>query len=194
MNELTLNNIKTTKVSLIMPENMDISEYADLGLQLSRANHAIHWMLGDYLRYGEPLYGDQYVQVVSDLGFQPETLRNDIYVASRWPIEQRNPDVSYSHHQILSSLPSYIRIKAIGEAHTDDLSTRDCKAIKNRFKSAIDGLDKEDYVTIMETAERQDYGTEATIALFNEFKGQIGMESDTEEVTVAACPACGYEL
>ena len=65
----------------------------------------VHFWIGDLLAYGETRWGTTYAELGERTGFDPGTLRNLKWVASRVAPEQRRPGLSYAHHQEVVRLP-----------------------------------------------------------------------------------------
>jgi hypothetical protein len=55
------------------------------------------------LNYGER-FGDQAIQAVAELDFDPRTLINTKSIASRFPRERRRRDLSFNHHAAVAYL------------------------------------------------------------------------------------------
>jgi hypothetical protein len=61
-------------------------------------------LLGDWISYGNTKFGERYARASKITGYDPQTLMNMVYVASRFPISRRRENLSWSHHEALASL------------------------------------------------------------------------------------------
>ena len=72
----------------------------------SRRRITRRWAIGDWLNFGERKHGETYVQAADELGYNPQFLRVCKMVAAKFPRSQRHPTLLFSHHRVVSSLPS----------------------------------------------------------------------------------------
>jgi len=77
---------------------MSFEDWERLGFSLQRANRAIHWWIGDWLRFGECKYGEKYAQALDETPFVQGTLQNDVWVAKHIEISRRRENLSFNHH------------------------------------------------------------------------------------------------
>ncbi len=62
------------------------------------------WLLGDTLllgekRWGSRVSGSKYEEAMAVTGLSRSTLRNIVLTCSRFPVETRHPELSFTHHQ-----------------------------------------------------------------------------------------------
>jgi len=65
---------------------------------------AAQWWLGDWINYGHARYGERYRRTATLTGYDPQSLMNMAYVASRVPTSRRRENLSWSHHAELAPL------------------------------------------------------------------------------------------
>jgi hypothetical protein len=64
----------------------------------------IQWLLGDWIAYGNLKFGERYARASQITGYDPQTLMNMVYVASRFAASRRRETLSWSHHETLAAL------------------------------------------------------------------------------------------
>src|SRR5262249_23217927 len=81
------------------------AQWERAGNYLSRAAGHLHWLLGDWLNYGEQQWGEMYTeaQEVTGLSYQP--LRDLKWVVSRFELSRRQDKLSFKHHAEVAGLP-----------------------------------------------------------------------------------------
>lgn len=92
-------------VALDLPEQLTQAQWLRRGRELVRVADGVQWALGDWWNFGERRYGDG-VAASARIGYTPETLRRMAKVAGRFDPEQRRADLSWSHHEVVMSLPA----------------------------------------------------------------------------------------
>ena len=99
-------SVATTKVALVLPEDLPYDEWERTGRKLAGILSSSSWWLGDWLIYGKAQYTDRYERAVQAAGLQYQTLRNYAWVAGRIPPARRRDTVSFQHHAEVASLPA----------------------------------------------------------------------------------------
>ena len=87
-----------TRTGLVVNGQPTFAEWACLGGQLSLAEKAIHWAIGDWLNYGAWAYAEKYAQALDDTRFEYQTLANDKWLADKIEFSRRRENLSWSHH------------------------------------------------------------------------------------------------
>lgn len=90
---------------LFLPADLDYDSYESIGAMLGALHQATGFLIGDYLLYGEHTYGEKYAQAALLIGLSPQTLANYQSIAKRVPPGRRHPNVSFSIHGEVASLP-----------------------------------------------------------------------------------------
>ena len=96
--------VEATPTGLVFHGELSYQEWTLLGCQLAKLRRSIHWLIGDWLNYGERRFGEQYAQAMADTGFDYQTLANDKWVASRISPARRREELSFSHHLAVARL------------------------------------------------------------------------------------------
>jgi hypothetical protein len=82
---------------------LDVREWAEAGRRMGSVGRNIQWLLGDWITYGNQKFGERYARAAKITGYDPQTLMNMVYVATRFSISRRRENLSWSHHEALAS-------------------------------------------------------------------------------------------
>lgn len=85
-------------------QELDANEWASAGRRIGVVGRCVQWLLGDWSVYGNEKFGERYSRASKITGYDPQTLMNMVYVASRFPISRRRENLSWSHHEALAAL------------------------------------------------------------------------------------------
>jgi hypothetical protein len=91
------------------------------------AERSCMWIVGDLLNYGETRFGEDFSQVLDDVGYADETLGVAKWVAARFPKDRRVEVLTFTHHQLVAGLEPADADKLLADAVTEKLSTRQLK-------------------------------------------------------------------
>lgn len=95
--------ISPTSLDLTDPE-MTFENYEHLGAYLGRMNRSCSWWIGDWLVFGEGVYGERFAQAVTATGLAEQTLLNRAYVCRNVPRSLRRAAVPFSVHAEVAPL------------------------------------------------------------------------------------------
>jgi hypothetical protein len=90
---------------LSLSSRVEFESWVSLGRRLSSVEKASAWCLGDWLLYGQRVYGERYKTALSCTSFDYQTLRNYAWVARRFDLSRRRDTLSFQHHAEVASLP-----------------------------------------------------------------------------------------
>lgn len=128
--EITVvNSFKLTKQGLIPVGNPTFDEWVNVGKFLKDINQSIHWIIGDWLNYGEAHWGEMYTQAIEDTGFDYKTLSNDKYTASRIDLSRRRENVPHSTHHAVASLNTDKQDEILDKAESEKLTRREVREL-----------------------------------------------------------------
>jgi hypothetical protein len=105
-------------------------EYRDWVLEGRRIGlicRASPWWIGDWLLYGTARWGEMYVEATRITAYDPKSLRNMRYVASRFHLSLRRDNLTWSHHALLASLDADTQTFWLDLASKDRLSVEDLR-------------------------------------------------------------------
>ena len=132
-------SVMTTKVALVMPDEMPFDEWERTGHKLAGIMSSSSWWLGDWLIYGRAKYTDRYERAVQAAGLQYQTLRNYAWVAGRFPPARRRDAVSFQHHAEVASLPVEEQERWLQRTQEDGWSLRQLRgALRTARNAAVE--------------------------------------------------------
>jgi len=95
------------------------------------------WWIGDWLRYGEGKWGEDYKRAFEITGYAYGTLRVAKHVAEAYPnLLSRDNKSSWHSHRIAASLPLDERAGFLREAQENGWTAREVESQANRRKAA----------------------------------------------------------
>ncbi len=83
--------------------------------------------MGDWLLYGTGRWGEMYVAAAKATGYDPKSLRNYRYVASRVSVSLRKDNLTFGHHALVASLEPNAQRTWLERAIHDRLSVEDLR-------------------------------------------------------------------
>jgi hypothetical protein len=86
------------------PTDLDDRNWLAVGRKLGAISRCSQWWIGDWVRYGSVRWGERYTLAARVTGYDPRTLRNMAWIASRFPAERRRHDLTWSHHASVAPL------------------------------------------------------------------------------------------
>ena len=157
---------KSAPVAWKPPDGLDRHAWVSAGVRLGGLSRSSNWWVGDWLRYGTKKWGEKYVTAAKITGYDPHSLENMVYVASRFDISLRRENLSWSHHFLLASLEPEEQRYWLDLATEQKLSVNDLRV---ELRAARHGL-------------KQANDT------------QFALDDEAEGSPIAVCPRCGFEL
>jgi hypothetical protein len=134
--------IEMTNVSWAAPNTLTFDRWVVQGRRLGTIGRGIGWWIGDWLRFGNLLYGEKYVQAAKITGYDSQTLMNMVYVASSIDPSRRLPELSFSHHAEVAALSPEEQDHWLNTAKQSRLSVHDLRLMlrleRNRQESDAD--------------------------------------------------------
>jgi hypothetical protein len=124
-----------TKIGLRMPEQMAFEHWERTGNKLAGIVDSTSWCLGDWLVYGRRQYADRYQHVVNAVGLDYQTLRNYAWVAGRFGILRRRPQLSFQHHAEVAALRREEQDGWLDEAERAKLSVKQLRSLIKMARS-----------------------------------------------------------
>src|SRR5918999_2229404 len=111
-------------VSWCAAEDMSFSEWLEYGRRLGVMGRSAGWWIGDWLSYGNHVFGERYVRAARITGYDAQTLMNMAYVASRFEASRRRGKLSWSHHAEIAAMAPEDQDHWLQRAEADRLSVR----------------------------------------------------------------------
>lgn len=92
------------RINWLPDEELSFEEWATIFAQTWKVHQVMPWILGDILRYGETMFGEDYASVIPETA-AAESLRVYLWVASKIDPSRRIPELSWTHHRYVAALP-----------------------------------------------------------------------------------------
>lgn len=93
-------------IGLVLDDpELSFERYVALGRYLGSLRDLTAWAIGDWLVFGEAVYGERYAQAVEATGRSKATLQNYAWVAAAIPRSRRRSNLTFSHHRLVAKLP-----------------------------------------------------------------------------------------
>jgi hypothetical protein len=92
-----------TSTALTLDPATSYEQWEALGVMLARLSASSCWLIGDWLNFGETVYGERAYQA-ADLGLAVQTVTNYASVARKIPPERRRASLPYSYHAVVAPL------------------------------------------------------------------------------------------
>ena len=101
---ITIGNFQISKTGLQIADGVAVEEWQAFGQHIRTMETSIQWIIGDWLAYGERVYGKTYQEVAELTGYTYGVLQNLVWVAKQFGFSYRYEKLSHTHHQMAISL------------------------------------------------------------------------------------------
>lgn len=108
--------------ALLMQGIPEEEHWETIASELVRMQRHINWWLGDLVVYGEAQIGDDIYQAFP-IDVSESLLSRCAAVSRAYPIDERNPQISWTHHYLAMRLPPKVRAMALGKAELGQMDT-----------------------------------------------------------------------
>jgi hypothetical protein len=95
---------RSTRTALHLDPSLTFEDWAGLGRRVAVVADASTWWIGDWLVFGQHIYGNRYRTAAAETGLDYQTLRNYAWVASRFVPSRRRDMLSFGHHAEVAAL------------------------------------------------------------------------------------------
>lgn len=131
-----------TETAYLLPENLNIGEWLQIGETLQRMERSVMWWLGDWWRYGERRYGEMSSQASRDMvrdrtGHALQTVKNAAWVADKIELSRRRDNVPFSHHAEVAALPVADADALLDVVEAEGVKRADLREMVKERKNAI---------------------------------------------------------
>jgi hypothetical protein len=116
-----------SSVAWVPNGDLDHPGWIAQGRRLGSIGRCSQWWVGDWLRYGSTRWGEKYAEAAKITGYDPKSLRNIAYIASRYELSRRRDNLSWSHHAELAMLDPAEQDEWLDRASQDRLSVSDLR-------------------------------------------------------------------
>lgn len=130
---------------LIIPNDLSRSDHRSLGLSLAAMKRAIHYWIGDWIRFGIWKWGDEFFQDIDPedwadgfisrrFGFTYKTAQNDLFVCDRVDIKERKLAPSFGHSDAVAVLAPRIQERVLRQAKRQGWNVTKTRAVKRQIR------------------------------------------------------------
>ncbi|HEY0392510.1 MAG TPA: hypothetical protein VGC63_12435 [Solirubrobacterales bacterium] len=174
---------------------LDPHEWAAAGRRIGAVGRCIQWLLGDWIAYGNTKFGERYTRASKITGYDPQTLMNMVYVASRFSISRRRENLSWSHHEALASMDPSEQNRWLDEASEHRWSVLDLRmmlraARKERKEEEELSPGGADALAARGPGER----AQAAVIFAGDGSAKSGKPTGQSADAPVICPHCGKEV
>lgn len=114
-------------VAWIPDQRLDYRGWVREGRRIGSLARGSAWWLGDWLNYGTEKWGERYAKAAKVTGYDPKTLRNLRYVASRFDPSLRRDNLTWSHHALLAAMETDQQTFWLDRAGRENFSVEDLR-------------------------------------------------------------------
>jgi hypothetical protein len=152
-------------VAWIPGRDLQHSEWAAVGKRLGGLVRCGQWWIGDWVRYGSARWGERYIVAARITGYDVDSLRNMVWISSRFEPSRRRTDLTWSHHASLATLEPDEQDLWLDRAGAEKLSVADLRIELRSARRSDTGVSDDDNGPQIEP-----------------------------KVDVVTCPRCGLEI
>jgi len=109
----------------IAPSRLTFEEWLDEFETLLVARRSVQFAIGDVLNFGEDVFGDEFSQALDITKMSPQRLATYKWVASAFPRGERWPELTWTHHKHVASIPAKLRRNVMEMAYENGWSAND---------------------------------------------------------------------
>ncbi len=107
--------------------DMPFERYEAIGRFLGALGDASKWAIGDWLLFGEKVYGESYAQAAAATGRSEGSLLDYLRVAMRVARRRRRDDLTWQHHRLIAALEPTQQRRWLERAARNGWSTRELR-------------------------------------------------------------------
>ena len=108
--------VSISPVGMRISSELSFEEWSELATSIGQAARSIGFIIGDWLVYGQSLFGTEgfadrrvdsasYQLAINATGLDLSTLQNYAYVSRNMPFSLRSERLSWEHHRLVAKLP-----------------------------------------------------------------------------------------
>jgi hypothetical protein len=106
-----------------------MQDWLTCGRFIYQSSKSIHFVIGDWLAFGEFKWRDSYREAVALTGFKYQTLADDKWVSSRIELSRRRDNLSFEHHKEVAKLPDDQQEELLSYAEDKQLNRDDFRKV-----------------------------------------------------------------
>jgi hypothetical protein len=141
---MQLHGITFTRVGMTgLPARLSMAAYLETVQGISQIREVSRFWLGDLLNAGEQRYGEKYAQALDVTGLDYGSLRNITSLSSRFPIERRRPELTWTHHNAVAALDPETADELLQKSIDEGLSVPALRALVKDYKAPRNSRQRE---------------------------------------------------
>lgn len=117
----------SSPVAWIPAGEIDYRGWAAVGRRLGGIGRCSQWWIGDWVRYGSTRWGERYAVAARITGYDAHSLRNMVWISSRFEPSRRRDNLTWSHHASVATLEPYEQDRWLDRAVAQRLSVSDLR-------------------------------------------------------------------
>ena len=169
----------TSRTAWTPTDELKLHQWVETGRRLGTTARCSQWWMGDWLRYGTARWGEKYKEASQVTGYDIQTLKNVVYVASRFDASRRRDNLAWSHHETVASLDPDEQDKWLALAAEQKLSVADLRLELRTARRALRAT---------ETPEDERPADALTSAPYEAFSSPTDSASGHQEIVSALEP------
>lgn len=96
--------VAVRRTSLFLPDDLSLSTWRNIGDVIVSFSDSSAWWIGDWLVFGQSIYGDRYKRAMAETSLDYQTLRNYAWIARRFEPSRRREKLTFQHHVEVAAL------------------------------------------------------------------------------------------
>jgi hypothetical protein len=166
MKDVVVSSFALGKNQLIAVGTPTFEQWLAVGVFIKQAQGAVHFWIGDWVNYGEKVYGESYAQALDHSSYEYQTIANDKWVAGRIHPIRRRESLTFDHHATVAEMEEEDQEILLKEAVDKKLSTKAFRSLVRNYKMKLElpELPKKEY-NVEEEFEKVERTVEANCVL-----------------------------
>ena len=130
---------------LVIPEDLSREDHRSVGLSLAAMKKAVHYWVGDWIRFGVWKWGDEFFQEIDaedwadgfisqEFGFTFKTVQNDLWVCERVDPDVRKLAPAFGYSDAVAVLPRDDQVRVLKQARRLGWKIQKVRAVKTRIR------------------------------------------------------------
>lgn len=126
--EMSELGIEFQPTALVIRTDITYRHFERIGALLGNISDASKWWIGDWLLFGDDLFGEKMAQAQEATGRAFHTLQNYRWVSSKVAMPRRHAQVSHSAHAEVAALPPEEQERWLEQTEENDWSVQELRA------------------------------------------------------------------
>lgn len=124
--------VEVTSTSWQPKRELTVDEWRAVGGELGQSARAVQWWVGDWINYGDKIYGSTYEAALEVTGLSLKTLQNYASVSRKVESSRRRELLDWTTHAEVAALEPAEQDRVLSEAEAQGLSKREVRQLVKR--------------------------------------------------------------